>query len=143
MTHPRQSPSSRRPSSKRPTPSSRVGWWTSCWQGRPIPAWAWLNALAHRPAHEVGDLIGAVCDQAADRWARALVDIAVDLGQIAAAQAAAIRTDLFVPAELEALAGRDSPDDPGQLVRAVRRRARDDPRQPGTNPTPHPDQTPT
>jgi hypothetical protein len=76
-------------------------------QGRPIPAWAWLNALAHRPADEVGDLIGVACDQPEDGWADALVDIALDLGQMAAAQAAGIQTELFVPAELETLAGRD------------------------------------
>ena len=111
-------------------------------QGRPIPAWAWLNALAHRPADKVGDLIGVACDQPADRWADALVDIAIDLGQIAAAQAASIQTDLFVPAELEALAGRDLPPDPGQLVRAVRRRRASDGRRPVPNPPNHPDQTP-
>jgi hypothetical protein len=112
-------------------------------QGRPVPAWAWLNALAHRPADEVGDLIGVACDQPADHWADALVDIALDLGQIPAAQAARIQTDLFVPAELEALAGRDPPEGPTQLVRAVRRRRASDRRRPDPNPPNHPDQTPT
>jgi hypothetical protein len=111
-------------------------------QNRPIPAWAWLNALAHRPADEIGDLIGVACEQPEDRWADALVDIALDLAHLAAGQAASIQTDLFVPAELEALAGRHPPDGPGHLVRAVRRRQAIDRRRAVTNPPNHPTNPP-
>lgn len=94
--------------------------------GVPIPAWAWLNALAHRPMSEIGDLIGVACDQPGDRWADALVDIALDLGRTGFAEAAVIQADLLLPAELELLAGREQPDGPGQLARAVRRRLASD-----------------
>jgi hypothetical protein len=49
--------------------------------GVPIPAWAWLNALAHRPIGEIGDLIGVACDQPGDRWADTVVGIAVELSR--------------------------------------------------------------
>jgi hypothetical protein len=108
-------------------------------QGRPIPRWAWLNALAHRPAGEVGDLIGVACDQPGDGWADALVDIALDLSQTSETEAAKIQAELFVPAELTALAEKTPPDDPSQLVRAVRRRLANDGhwRPPHTQDSPH------
>jgi hypothetical protein len=90
--------------------------------GQPIPAWVWMNALAHRPTGEVGDLIGVAYDQPGDPWADAVVDIALYLTEIIDAEAARIQAELFAPAELEVLSGRSPPDCPGRLVRAVRRR---------------------
>ena len=47
--------------------------WT---EDRPIPAWVWLNALAHRPAGELGELVGVACDRPGGRWPDAVIDIA-------------------------------------------------------------------
>lgn len=88
-------------------------------QGGPVPAWVWLNTLAHRRADELADAVAIACNQPGDRWAEALVDIADDLRRIPAAATARIRAELFVPAELETLAGTSRPDGPSQLVRAV------------------------
>jgi hypothetical protein len=112
-------------------------------KGSPIPAWAWLNALAHRPAGEIGDLVGVACDQPGDRWADAVVDIALDLSQVAATEAAKLQSQLFAPVELEALAGRSVPDSPSQLVRALRRRLISDAHRRTLNLRDHPDQGPT
>lgn len=90
--------------------------------GQPIPAWVWMNALAHRPAGEVGDLIGMACDHPGDPWADAVVDIALYLSDTTDAEAARIQAELFLPAELAVLSTRSPPDGPGPLVRAVRRR---------------------
>ena len=111
--------------------------------GDAIPPWAWLNALAHRPIDEIGDLVGVACDQPGDRWADAVVDIALDLGQATPAAAAQIQAELFVPAHLEALAGRIAPDGPGQLVRAVRRRLASDSHRPPPNLRKQPDESQT
>ena len=48
--------------------------------------------------------------------------MALDLSRIGEAEAARIQAELFLPAELEALAVPSPPDGPGQLVRDVRRR---------------------
>jgi hypothetical protein len=90
-------------------------------QGQPIPGWAWLNALAHRPAGEIGDLLGVACDQPGDCWADAVVDIALLVSQTAPAEAAHIQAEVFVAFELEARADRTGADGPDQLARAVRR----------------------
>ena len=107
--------------------------------GQPIPAWVWLNALAHRPVDEVGNLVGAACDQPDDIWAAAVVDMALDIGRIGQVEATRIQADLLVPAELEALAGPYPPDGPGRLVRAVRGRLVASRCRTGLH-NPHPDQ---
>lgn len=89
--------------------------------GQPIPAWVWLNALAHRPLGDLGDLVGMACDQPDDAWAGAVIDVALYLSQTDEVDAARIQAELLVPAELDALAGQCPPDSPGRLARAVRR----------------------
>jgi len=32
-------------------------------KGHPVPPWAWLNALAHRPPDQLRNLTGVGCDQ--------------------------------------------------------------------------------
>jgi hypothetical protein len=91
-------------------------------QGQPIPGWAWLNALAHRPVGEVGDLLAVACDRPDDQWADAVVDIALALSEASEVEATDIQSDLFVPAELDALAEQNRLDGPDQLVRRVRLR---------------------
>jgi hypothetical protein len=112
-------------------------------KGRSIPAWAWLNALAHRPASEIGDLIAVACDRPGDPWADAVVDIALDLSQLGATEAAKIQSQLLASAELETPPGISDPDSPSQLVRAVRRRLVSDTHRQPHNPRHHPDQAPT
>lgn len=101
---------------------------------RPIPPWAWLNALAHRPAAELADLVGLACNEPSDRWAGALIDIAADLRHATEAAAEGVRAELLVPAELEALVACPGPDAAGRLVRGVRRRLTG----PGHRPPPNP-----
>jgi hypothetical protein len=91
-------------------------------QGRPIPGWAWLNALAHRPVGEIGDLVGLACDQPEVAWADAVVDIALALNRITEVEAAQIQAELFLPAELREHVEGFPLEGPDQLVRMVRRR---------------------
>jgi hypothetical protein len=83
--------------------------------GQPIPTWAWLNALAHRPVGGIGDPVGVACHQPYVRWAEALVDIALDLAQITPVEATGVQAALFAPAELDALAARSPRDGPEQF----------------------------
>ena len=106
--------------------------WT---EDQPIPAWVWLNALAHRPVAELGELVGVACDRSGGRWPDAVIDIAWYFSRIPGDRTAQIQAEVFVPAELEALAGRSPPDGPGRLVRAVRRRLISDSHRAGPNRT--------
>ena len=90
-----------------------------------MPEWAWINALAHRPAGELPELVGRVMAGPLDRRATAIADLAVMLSDTEAAHARQLQRLLFVSAELELLAGRQLPGGTGQLVLALRRRAAD------------------
>jgi hypothetical protein len=79
-----------------------------------------LNPLAHGPVSEIGDLIGVACDRPDDRWADSLVDITLDFTQMTG-EAARIKAERFVPAQLDATRGTEPPAAPDQLVRAFRR----------------------
>ncbi len=112
------------------------------WTGdQPVPGWMWLNALAHRPVGELGDLVGLACDRPGDGWVDAVIEIALYFTRTPGAETAQIQAELFVPAELEALAGRSPTDGPGQLVRAVRRRLVSDSGRPVPNRTEFRDQS--
>lgn len=86
-----------------------------------MPPWAWLNALAHRPPDQLRNLTGVGCDQLGEAWADAAIVIVAELRQVGEAAIAEIGATVFIPLELEALAGRDITE-PSQLVRVVRRR---------------------
>lgn len=95
--------------------------------GRPVPEWVWLNALARRSPNQLGELVGAVAlDPRAESWVAVTMEIAAELSHVEASEAAAIQAALFVPFELEVLAGRTLSGGPYQLVRAIRRRLAED-----------------
>lgn len=94
-------------------------------RGRPVPGWAWLNVLAHGSPSQLADLTRLAPPYQrlppVGSWARAVRDIAAQLVRIDETELAAIQAALFVPAELELLAGRSLPGGPSQLDRAVHR----------------------
>jgi hypothetical protein len=82
----------------------------------PIPYWAWVNALAHRPPSAFRSLATAY---SLGRWTQATIEIADELDRVAPAQALAIQASVLQPAELDAHSqGADRAD---VLVRVVRR----------------------
>lgn len=91
-------------------------------RGRPVPGWAWLNVLAHGSPSQLADLAAPYRRKPpAGSWARGARDIAAQLVRIDETEIAAIQAALFVPAEIELLAGRGLPGGPSQLDRAVHR----------------------
>lgn len=86
-------------------------------RGRPVPYWAWLNALAHRSISEVEAL---ALELPGEEWSDATIEIAAALMRLGPAEAALIRKELFLPAELEAFIHKEG--SPQALVRAVKRR---------------------
>ena len=91
--------------------------------GRPVPGWAWLNAVAHRLPSQLADLVAAAGgDRPAGSWAEVSMKIAADLSRVDETEAAAIQAALLIPAELAVLAGTALPGGPTQLLRAVQRR---------------------
>lgn len=76
-------------------------------QGRPVPYWAWLNALAHRPPSAFRAVATAYPSKT---FTGATIAIADELDNVTHDQALTIQAEVLAPAELEALAhGGGSP----------------------------------
>jgi hypothetical protein len=71
--------------------------------GVPLPSWAWLNALAHRPPERLYEVLEMAVGPGDDRWATAVTAIAERLGALDPRRATEIQAALLVPWELEAL----------------------------------------
>lgn len=84
--------------------------------GEPVPYWAWLNALAHRPPSDIQAL---AIEFQGEEWFGATVEIAAELSRVGPGEAPPVQSVVFLPAELEALACREP--SPDAIVRAVRR----------------------
>lgn len=85
-------------------------------RGLPIPCWAWLNALAHRPPSAFRSLATAY---SWGGWTQATIEIADELDRVDPEQAVAIQTEVLKPAELDAHSKGEVRAD--VLVRVVRR----------------------
>ncbi|MDA8357375.1 MAG: hypothetical protein M0Z95_14025 [Actinomycetota bacterium] len=86
--------------------------------GRTVPYWAWVNALAHRP-HEA--VVSLAIQRPEEPWAWATVAIAAELERLEPEEVSALRAAVFAPAELDALARRGG--SPDAVLRSVRRHA--------------------
>lgn len=85
-------------------------------EGKPVPNWAWLNSLAHQSPDAVLAL-GLHCS--GDIWADAAMAVARALGSAAPLAIEQVRSEILVPAQLDALSGAPRP--PDSVVREVRR----------------------
>ena len=86
--------------------------------GRCTPTWVWLNLLAHRPADEMSEVARLAVACEADRPVAALVWI---VAHLLPAELEAVRREILVPAELDALGGGQPPERVEAVLRTVRR----------------------
>ncbi|HEY3810078.1 MAG TPA: hypothetical protein VGL49_01495 [Acidimicrobiales bacterium] len=89
-------------------------------QRRPVPPWAWLNAVAHRPPERPGTA-ASPADTSDDAWATAAAGIAACLLDAGPERAARVQTTLLVTLELEALRRPGWPTRPGAVLSATQR----------------------
>lgn len=91
-----------------------------CAAGIPVPAWAWLNALAHRPATGIDEVVALAVALEADHPIRSL---ACAMSQLRNARDEIIefQRGVLVTAELHALSEGSTTDQVDAALRVVRR----------------------
>ena len=99
-----------------------------CSQGRPAPAWTWVNALAHRSEAELTALAGgdyppgAACQPDASQWPQAVAFLAEDVvSQVrrSGITLEQLQRTRLIPLELELCRNPGRCTDPGQLAGLV------------------------
>lgn len=89
---------------------------------RPVPRWAWLNLLAHRPADQLQAVAALTDNPDNDPWAPVADTIAARLITVGPERAAGLQAGLLVTLELEALQRPGWPAKPDHVLGAVQRR---------------------
>jgi hypothetical protein len=89
--------------------------------GLRLPAWAWVNALAHRPPGQLHAAVDMAVGPADDRWEVAASHIADRLASMSPLRAAELQERVLLPWELDMLTPGGAALDPDDLVSVVDR----------------------
>jgi hypothetical protein len=89
--------------------------------GLRLPAWAWVNALAHRPPGQLHAILDMAVGPADDRWEIAVSHIADRLASLSPPRATEVQARVLLPWELATLTPGEASPDPDDLVSVVDR----------------------